>query len=206
MQIVTVILARAGSKRLPGKLWRLLKNKPLIEYTIEHALEIGYPVYIYTDSAIIKHLASKYNVNIRDKILENEEGIHRTQEELIHYNQEYNADYIIMLQGTSPYRDTTKIKEWVKDFIASGNDTGLAVYPIDRYIYNTEGNCINADRNTYNKKVKTLAESGSFYIFNTSMLQKKSIFDTEKKMLFIDKYDIDIDTIDDLRKAECVEL
>ncbi len=41
MKMVALIPARAGSKRCPGKNTRLLAGKPLINYTIEAAIESG---------------------------------------------------------------------------------------------------------------------------------------------------------------------
>ena len=43
-KIASVILARAGSKRVPLKNVRLYNGRPLVEWTLMFAWKLGYPV------------------------------------------------------------------------------------------------------------------------------------------------------------------
>lgn len=58
-QIFVIIPARGGSKGVPRKALKMLGNKPLIAYTIEHALSIGpeVRVHVNTDDPEIRDVA-----------------------------------------------------------------------------------------------------------------------------------------------------
>ena len=59
MQTVAFIFARGGSKGLPGKNIRLLGNKPLIAWSIQHAKSVDRidRVLVSTDSVEIAEIA-----------------------------------------------------------------------------------------------------------------------------------------------------
>lgn len=61
-----IILARSGSKRVPGKNVRLLCGKPLIAWTIEAALDSGVcdRLIVSTDSAEIAEVANAWGAEV----------------------------------------------------------------------------------------------------------------------------------------------
>jgi CMP-N,N'-diacetyllegionaminic acid synthase len=201
VKIACICLARIGSKRLPNKLLRIFSGLPLIEWTLAAMNQLSLGSYIYTDSEDIKKIAVNYNVNVRPKILENDEGVHHTSDEIKEYNKEIGADIIVLLQGTSPLRNVNALKNYIKAFLGSGKDVGFTVNELDKYVYDENGNIINCDNRGYNKAISNYIENGSFYIFKKEQLDKPHITDGEK-IMFVDKYDVDIDYEDDLKKAE----
>jgi len=66
MSIVAVIFARGGSKGLPGKNLRILGDKPLIAWSIEHAKAVRRidRVIVSTDSTEIAQVALKYGAEV----------------------------------------------------------------------------------------------------------------------------------------------
>ena len=66
MEILTIITARKGSKRLPGKNTKRLVGIPLIEYTIESTLDSKYIelVVVTSDDNEVKKSVNKYNYKI----------------------------------------------------------------------------------------------------------------------------------------------
>ena len=66
MKLKAIIAARGGSKRVPGKNIKLLKNKPLIVYPITEAKKCKYisEVYVSTDDTDIKKVAEEYGAKI----------------------------------------------------------------------------------------------------------------------------------------------
>ena len=64
-----IILARGGSKRVPGKNKRLLGDKPLIAYTFEaaRASECFQNIVISTDDADIEKIAKSYEIDIDER-------------------------------------------------------------------------------------------------------------------------------------------
>jgi CMP-N-acetylneuraminic acid synthetase len=66
MSVVAFIFARGGSKGLPGKNIRLLNGKPLIGWSIEHALSVKRidRVIVSTDSDEIAKVARQYGAEV----------------------------------------------------------------------------------------------------------------------------------------------
>jgi len=215
--IAIVILARGGSKRILKKSILPIAGSPLIDYTVKDAVLLGSylkaPIYIYTDMKEIMELYDndsfkEKNVFVRNKLFENEEGIHHTSKELIEYNEEFNADNIILFQLTSPLRDVDRMRIWVRDFLASNKESGFAAYKVeDGYYYNQYGRPINYifQNRTYNQdksyKTQVYKETGSFYIFKTSVLHRNH-FMNSNSMVFDDPYNIDINNESDLAEVE----
>ncbi len=69
MTVLGVILARAGSKGLPGKCMRPLLDRPLIAYSFDHALQSHRlsVSLLTTDSADAKALARQYGIDVVDR-------------------------------------------------------------------------------------------------------------------------------------------
>jgi len=66
MKAIAFIFARGGSKGLPGKNIRLLGGKPLIAWSIDHALSVGRidRVIVSTDSEEIASVARTYGAEV----------------------------------------------------------------------------------------------------------------------------------------------
>jgi len=203
MKIVCVLLARIGSKRIPQKLLQLLGGRPLVEHTLFTMSQLPYPSYVFSDSEIIRNMANDYNLNARNKILENEKGVHFTSQELKHYNIEMNADIMVLFQATSPFRDLDLLKKWIVEYPYYGVNCALTVREINLNLYLGDGTRVYPVNRNYNNSSnqKLYKETGSVYIFSKSQIEKNHLTDGKRKLL-IDPYDFDIDTWDDLDRAE----
>jgi CMP-N,N'-diacetyllegionaminic acid synthase len=207
MKIVTVILARAGSKRIPKKNIALLNGVPLIEYTLRDAVALGFTVYLYTDMPEIRAVASIYPIEVRAKLFENDDGVHETGKELAEYNKEIQAEHIIFLQPTSPLRDVLLMKEWVKQYLDGGYSIGLAAKVLKpAFYYDEECGALNfadeyRDYNSHGKSI-IYRETGSFYIFKVAQIQENHFSNSKARIIFPDPYDNDIDNLKDLLEAE----
>lgn len=116
-RILAIIPARGGSKGLPGKNIKNLCGKPLIAWSIEHALQSKYidELYISTDSLDIALVAEQCGVKVPE-LRPNEYAsdtapssafILYTIEKLKNEGQTF--DYFILLEPTSPLRDVEDI-------------------------------------------------------------------------------------------------
>lgn len=109
--MIGIIIARKNSKRLPGKNIKPLNWKPLIEYTIEQALNSNLTkIVIGTDDENIIEIAYKYNlqyVTLPDYLTTDKSD----SIEAIFYclDQHPGHDKIVLLQCTSPLRTTHDI-------------------------------------------------------------------------------------------------
>ena len=72
--VITIILARGGSKGLKNKNLRKLNGKPLIYYPIDAAKKSKYigNIIVSTDSQKIASVAKKYHLIFQDFELEGE--------------------------------------------------------------------------------------------------------------------------------------
>ncbi|MFZ5639688.1 MAG: cytidylyltransferase domain-containing protein [Bacillota bacterium] len=116
-RILGLIPARGGSKGLPGKNIRPMLGKPLIAWTIGQALACKYldKVIVSTDDEKIADTAKKYGADVpffRPEELATDEA--RSVDVIFHAldffkQQNYEFDYVVLLQPTSPLRTTNDI-------------------------------------------------------------------------------------------------
>ena len=117
MNYKVIIPARGNSKRLPGKNMKILGSKPLIQYSIDFALN-SFPsdsIWVNSDNLeIIKFATSKgVKTLIRPNYLASD---HTSTVDVLKFHIEFykenniECDAIILLQPTNPFRDN--------DFIA----------------------------------------------------------------------------------------
>jgi len=195
------ILARGGSTRIKNKNLSIIGGKTLIERTLDTCKELPYDTFVFTDSEKIKKISLQHGAEVRDKVYESPSGVHHTKSELLFYNESILADVIILLQVTSPFRDSSKVKIWIKDFLKSGNDCGVAAHPMRGFFY--QGKCLynQKDRDYNSTGEKTVyKETGSFYIFKKQNILLNH-FVGGKIGVYEDPYNVDINTQKDLEKA-----
>jgi CMP-N-acetylneuraminic acid synthetase len=124
MNILALIPARGGSKRVPNKNIRNLGNKPLINWTIERALstpELS-KVIVSTDDPIIAEIAESAGANVpwlRPKELAGDRS--SSADVAIHaidwYEEENGKiDGVLLLQPTSPFRTIKTIQRAINLF------------------------------------------------------------------------------------------
>ncbi|CAA6819454.1 MAG: N-Acetylneuraminate cytidylyltransferase (EC [uncultured Sulfurovum sp.] len=119
---LAIIPARGGSKRLPRKNVLDLKGKPLIAYSIEAGLKSKYvdKVVVSSDDDEILKIAQLYHAETlqRPAFLANDtattfDAIKHSIENLENENSK-KYDYIVLLQPTSPLRETRHIDEAIE--------------------------------------------------------------------------------------------
>jgi len=125
-KLLAIIPARGNSKRLPGKNTKNLLGKPLISWTINAALKSKYidRVVVSTDDDEIANISRLNGVDTpfkRPKSLARDDStsidvVIHTLNELKANGEEY--DYVILLQPTSPYRDSSHIDGAVDTLIS----------------------------------------------------------------------------------------
>jgi len=101
--VVTVILARAGSKGIPNKNIVDINGKPLVAYTIEASLNSKVDqTWVSTDSAEIASIAHKYGA----KVIRRPESLSRdrstSESALLHFAEEIDFEHLVFIQPTSP--------------------------------------------------------------------------------------------------------
>jgi len=115
MRKIAVVLARAGSKRLPHKNRLHICGKMLFEYSIDEAIksEVFTHILVSTDDSKIAYRCKvKYSENVwlikRPLYLANDTA--PSEEAVLHATNGYNAeDWIMLLQPTSVLRKAEDI-------------------------------------------------------------------------------------------------
>jgi CMP-N-acetylneuraminic acid synthetase len=130
MNIVGIILARGGSKRLPRKNVKLLCGKPLVAHSIETALQSKYinKVVLSTEDAEIKDVARAFGAEVIDRPVELAQDETKSAPCVVHAVEElekqgYKPDIVILLQPTSPNKTVKMIDDVIEKLINSDKDS-----------------------------------------------------------------------------------
>lgn len=199
MKVLAIIPARGGSKGLPGKNIRPLLGKPLIGWTIEQARASRYitDIFVSTDSQKIADVAETFGVSVpelRPAELAGDTApssgfVVYTIEKLRREGKEF--DYIILLQPTSPLRETEDIDRAI-ELLDSRPDADSAVgvcaaecaHPAFMVRRNGQGLLV-----PYQEEMKTLRrqEIGEVYYFEGTVYVTRPDAYLQKQTFYHDK-------------------
>jgi CMP-N-acetylneuraminic acid synthetase len=202
--VLAIILARGGSKRLPGKNVKILGDKPLIAWTIEAAKKSKYidRIIVSTDSKNIKNVALDWGAEtpfLRPSHLATDGA--SSEVAIIHaidylqQNESIGYDYFILLQPTSPFRKGVHIDEAIKKLSESVDaSTVISVCEVDRGSINLTGT----------KLFPNSAINGAIYICKTNVFTEDNSFYKRNCLAYTmsKEASLDIDIIDDWELAK----
>ena len=204
MNYLVIIPARGGSKGIKNKNIKLLKGKPLINYTIEEARKVfdDSKIYISTDSIEIKNIVEDAGIKvpfIRPEELATDTANSRDVVlHAINYYEKKNdliLDYIILLQPTSPFRNSKNIMDslalWNKniDMVVSVKETKSNPY-YNLFEENSEGLLIKSKKSDFTRRQdipKVWELNGAIYLINALSIKSKKIHEFNKVV----KYEMD---------------
>jgi N-acylneuraminate cytidylyltransferase len=221
MRTLYLIPARKGSKGLPGKNTKLLGNKPLIEYSIEFALnnlQFDDELCISTNDEAVLAIAKSKGISIpfiRPEELSNDNA--SSYDVIIHAINHYEKlnktfDAVLLLQPTSPFRIQDDFTHLIKEY----DDETDMVVSVKISKENPYFTLFEENSNGFLNKCKVgsfqrrqdcpnvYAFNGSMYLIKVSALKKKPIneFKKIKKIIMPEERSIDIDTMTDWILAE----
>lgn len=136
MNMVALIPARAGSKRVPGKNTRLLYGKPLLVWSIEAALASGVfdAVMVSTEDAATAVIAMDCGVKVHLReaahAADDSPDIHWVRAAL-RYAEHPNA--FAILRPTSPFRTAATIRRAYRQFSHDEAHSLRAVQPVSEH-------------------------------------------------------------------------
>ncbi len=144
MKVLAVIPARGGSKGIPRKNIRLLAGKPLINYTIEAALQSQYRlrVIVSTDDEEIANVARTAGAEVpflrpaelaRDDTPDLPVCQHALHWLMMHEN--YCPEVVVWLRPTSPLRTVQDIDAAVRLLVETGADCVRSVCLAEHHPY-----------------------------------------------------------------------
>lgn len=117
-KVVSLILARGGSKTIPRKNVEKINGHPLIYYTIEESKKSNVDeTWLSTEDKEIKELALSYGINVIDRPEELASDISSSEQSLLHFAENVEFDILVFIQPTSPlitYKDINRGIEIIK--------------------------------------------------------------------------------------------
>ena len=135
IRVLGIILARGGSKGLPGKNKMMLRGKPLIAWTVQAGLQSVYinDIVVSTDSHEIAEIAQEYGAevpfirpeNLATDASQSADSISHAIRFLQEQGRKY--DYVILLEPTSPMRDNLDIDDAISMLISCGGSALVSV-------------------------------------------------------------------------------
>lgn len=192
MNIVAFIPARKNSVRFKNKHFRVLGDKPLINWTLEFSKKLNFINHVLissNDNKILK-IGKNFkvpNLGIRpEKFSQSNTSSAKTiLYEISKYEKKFSKiDIIILLQPTSPFRSKRSIEKALGIFCKNNFKKSVV--------------------SCYKKKLNKVP-NGNFYITSPSLIKKENAFFSEKSIFYdqiYKKYNVDIDTLSDLMDAK----
>jgi len=230
MNILGLILARGGSKRLPGKNIRLLGGKPLLAWTILAARESGVldDLLLSTDDATLAALGEEWGARapwLRPEALATDTA--SSMDALFHAIEMCTAegrrpDAVLLLQPTSPFRSAATIRRAVAEFgehlhplvaVSPAQSHPVWCYRLDAeekmlpYCDDPPGGKGAGEYTRSQDLPPAYQINGSLYLATTEdLLSYRSYFTQETRALIIDdpREALDIDDAWDWKIAELI--
>jgi|APSaa5957512535_1039671.scaffolds.fasta_scaffold36074_2 CMP-N,N'-diacetyllegionaminic acid synthase len=134
MKITAIIPARGGSKSIKDKNIVDFCNKPLIAYSIDHALKSKYidRVIVSTDSEIIANIAKQYGAEvpfIRPLELAQDDTLDlpviKHCLDYLNRNEKYIPDIVVHLRPTSPLRTPKMVDDAIRMLIENDEASSI---------------------------------------------------------------------------------
>ena len=182
---IAIILARGGSKGIPGKNIKNFLGKPLVAWTIiqaKLAKKIS-KVYLSSDSLKILKIGEKYGaIPIkRPKKISGDKA--KSEEAVMHLLGKLNnkPDGIVMLEPTAPLRDLNDIDNCIDNFYKNKLDSGFSGAILEDFlIWKIKKKKISPINYNFKKKVPRqfrdpeIVENGAIYIFTSKSIIKNN--------------------------------
>lgn len=212
---ITIIPARGGSKRFPGKNTHDLNGCPLICHSIEYSLKnpsVG-GTYVSTDAEDIKSISRMAGAEIIERPADLADDYATTAAAMKHavqylLDKGIDFDYVVLLQATNPLRPKNLLKEAI-DIIEQGNNDSLfTVNKSEKKL----GKIIDGKFVPWNYKFGQRSqdldplyyENGLLYISSKELLLREIIEGPTAYPLVVNHPfgEVDIDTVEDFHYAE----
>lgn len=178
MKIVSLILARGGSKGIPKKNIIDINGKPLLYYTANASLNSNVTeTWVSTDCQEIKSVALNLGCCVIDRPTEISGDNSKSDEALIHFTENVDFDILVFIQPTSPLLKSSDINKGLKKM--NDHDSVFSVTK-EHWIPRWSENCepinweIN-DRPMRQDIEETFIENGAFYITTKNQLLKSKL-------------------------------
>jgi len=219
-EILCVIPARGGSKRMPRKNLIPVLGRPLIVHTVEQALAAALVgrVVVSTDDSDIAEVTRATGAEVveRPKEISNDEA--SSEAALLHVldtlesAQGYVPSLLVFLQCTAPVRSPSDIDEAIRTLLDEGADSLVSVVEKRLFLWTVkEGRPVPMTyRPEARQRTQDMAplylENGSIYVLKPQVVRETGsrLGGTIAMYCMPEASAVDIDSFDDLRLCEAL--
>ncbi len=195
--MLAIIPARGGSKGLPGKNIKVLAGKPLIAHTIQAAKKSANVerVIVTTDDSKIAEIARQYGAEtpfLRPADLAQDSSgmlpVIRHAIEWLSKNEGYEPEYVLLIQPTSPFVQTSQIDELFNIMRQKKADSGITTIELPRPFHPyhvrhmTDDGYLEFDNPDLHYKHPTRQSDPKRYAFGSIYWFKRGLFLAENKI------------------------
>lgn len=215
-KILAFIPARAGSKRIIDKNKKILNGKPLFQYSVDVAKKSKYidNVIVSSDSIDILNMAHELKCiknGLRPEYLSNDNA--RIVDAIlyeINQNELNDYDAVVLLQPTFPMRTVDMLDKAIELYFENESSLITVVRATEQPLMmrtikdNRLNKIISTSSDIRSQDFPTIYKIiGCIYINNLQTLNSSTVLNENEVPFIIDnKYDIDIDTMEDFNRAE----
>ena len=186
MEVLAIIPARGGSRRLPGKNLLDVAGRPLLIQSIEHAKtakEVTRTVISTDDPAIqTVSLAAGAEVILRPSELSTDTAT--SESALLHVlnylkdQEQYQPDLVVFLQCTSPIREDGDIDRAIQRLLNTGADSLFSATESKWLLWRSSGERVQSFNYDYRQRrreqdmASEWRENGSIYVLRPWVLRE----------------------------------
>ncbi|MSR05455.1 MAG: acylneuraminate cytidylyltransferase family protein [Gemmatimonadetes bacterium] len=185
-EVLAIIPARGGSKRLPGKNLMPWNGKPLIVHSIEHAraASLVTRVVVSTDDSEIKAVASATGAEVVDRPADLATDNATSESALLHAlghlesSEGYRPELVVFLQCTSPSRRPGDIDGAIRQLLADKADSLFSACRFERYVWRTINGAAEPINYDFRRRWRDqefpaqYMENGSIYVVRREILEQ----------------------------------
>jgi len=228
MSTMAIIPARAGSRGVPGKNIRELRDKPVVAYTIEAALAATSVdhIVVTTDDSYVKEIALEYDLTVIDRPLHLAGDSARIDHAMRHCCVEvsrtlgYVADNVVLLYANIPVRAKNIIDRVVAKLIETGADSVQSMAPVGKFhpywLYKIENDqaAVYIENNIYRRQslppVYSIDGAAAAVTFKSLMDSAEepdphAFWGTDRRAVLQESHEtVDIDSLRDFYLAEAI--
>jgi 3-deoxy-manno-octulosonate cytidylyltransferase (CMP-KDO synthetase) len=187
-KVIGIIPARYGSTRLPGKLLKIILDKPIIQHTYESSKKSKRldDIIIATDSEEIQNFAKRFQAPSVMTSIECINGTYRIIDAMKRYPNLLDADIIVNIQGDHPFISSKTIDACIdvlqKDKNAMISTPVCKIEDVKDYlsphvvkcVFNKDYNALYFSRSPipYSKNFKTAYQHIGIYAYRVKFLKE----------------------------------
>ncbi len=212
-KFIIVVPARLGSKSIKNKNIIPINSLPMITYTFRSIEKINLNKFVLSNDPRVIDIAKKYKLNTKYKrpskvSRDKSSTLSLLRDFHLYAKKNFNYDYIVLLQPTSPIRDIKDIKNAIfrmikKKYLKLSSISKSLEHPYETvYLKNDKiksffPNIKHTRRQDFDKNSYFI--NGSLYIYHKSLLEKKMKKNTKEGYYIMKKINsFDIDDHEDL--------